>query len=251
MSTVTIIDKKSGAMTSFEAEVNIPEKIADEPRDFSQPGEWEPQSFHATGTCILSDESPISKMLKQWKKREHQNIKQLLWAVTHGYTVQFKFIVKDKHGRMHQEFYQVDRPRKLKALLRAIHVIPQYIIVDRKGDAFSLRHGKWHYYGSILYRPNPNWESKLNPEVAKTAKKLIVTQLYQDPIKTNSEPPMINIAEVEHTPLTVDDLKPGDVIHSHDGMTATIRKVTAAGVYVYIDGLRDVIMESQLHHWFL
>jgi hypothetical protein len=39
MSTITIIDKKSGAMTSFEAEVNIPEKIADEPRDFSQPGE--------------------------------------------------------------------------------------------------------------------------------------------------------------------------------------------------------------------
>ena len=158
MSTVTIIDKKSGAMTSFEAEVNIPEKIADEPRDFSQPGEWEPQSFHATGTCILSDANPISKMLKQWKKREHQNIKQLLWAVTHGYTVHFKFIVKDKHGRMHQEFYQVDRPRKLKALLRAIHVIPQYIIVDRQGDAFSLRHGKWHYYGSILYRPKPNLE---------------------------------------------------------------------------------------------
>ena len=122
-------------MTSFEAEVNIPEKIADEPRDFSQPGEWEPQSFHATGTCILSDASPISKMLKQWKKREHQNIKQLLWAVTHGYTVHFKFIVKDKHGRMHQDFYQVDRPRKLKALLRAINVIPQYIIVDRQGNA--------------------------------------------------------------------------------------------------------------------
>jgi hypothetical protein len=39
-----------------------------------------------------------------------------------------------------------------------MHVIPQYIIVDRKGNAFSLRHGKWHYYGSILYRPKPNLE---------------------------------------------------------------------------------------------
>lgn len=132
------------------------ESVSFEPDD--EPDEVPPQSFHATGTCILSDASPISKMLKQWKKREHQNIKQLLWAVTHGYTVHFKFIVKDKHGRMHQEFYQVDRPRKLKALLRAIHVIPQYIIVDRQGNAFSLRHGKWHYYGSILYRPKPNWD---------------------------------------------------------------------------------------------
>jgi hypothetical protein len=79
----------------------------------------------------------------------------------------------------------------------------------------------------------------------------IVTPLTPKAIEAGSEPPMINIAEVERTPLSLDDLTPGDSIQSDDGKTAIIRKVTPAGVYVYIDGLRDVIMECQLHHWFL
>jgi len=79
----------------------------------------------------------------------------------------------------------------------------------------------------------------------------IITPLTPKPIEAGSEPPTINIAEVECMPLSLDDLTPGDAIYSDDGKMAVIRKVTASGVYVYIDGMREVIMECQLHHWFL
>lgn len=38
MSHITIYNKETGAVASFEAEVNIPKTIADEPRDYTQPG---------------------------------------------------------------------------------------------------------------------------------------------------------------------------------------------------------------------
>lgn len=79
----------------------------------------------------------------------------------------------------------------------------------------------------------------------------IITPLMPKPIEAGSEPPTINIAEVERMPLSLDDLTPGDAIYSDDGKMAVIRKVTTSGVYVYIDSMREVIMESQLHHWFL
>ena len=49
MSTVTIIDKESGAMTSFEAEVNIPEKIADE----KSHQVYELSIYHYDGQCVV------------------------------------------------------------------------------------------------------------------------------------------------------------------------------------------------------
>ena len=65
-------------------------------------------------------------------------------------------------------------------------------------------------------------------------KKLIITQLYQEPIKTNSEPPMINIAEVEHTPLTVDDLKPEYMYISTDYETLSWSVNFITGFYKFI-----------------
>lgn len=149
MSHITIYNKETGAVASFEAEVNIPKMIADEPRDYTQSGEWEPKPIQLTGTCYLEDATPIVSMMKKWRERDRKNLKQLLWLITHGYTAHFKFIVKDKRGRMHSEFYYVDRPRMLKLLIRSIRVIPQYIVVDRHYDAYEIRHGKLKYYGSI------------------------------------------------------------------------------------------------------
>lgn len=182
MSHITIYNKETRAVASFEAEVNIPKTIADEPRDYTQPGEWEPKPIQLTGTCYLEDATPIVSMMKKWRERDRKNLKQLLWLITHGYTAHFKFIVKDKRGRMHSEFYYVDRPRMLKLLIRSIRVIPQYIVVDRHNDAYEIRHGKLKYYGSVLYHPNPNWEKLYNGNEDLTRDtKLILKAMKVDP----------------------------------------------------------------------
>ena len=80
---------------------------------------------------------------------------------------------------------------------------------------------------------------------------IIIPPINIKPIEAGSEPPTINIAEVDYTPVTTDDLKPGDAIYSDSGKMATVVKVCSSGVRVYIDGMRDVIMESQLYHWYL
>lgn len=49
--------------------------------------------------------------------------------------------------------------------------------------------------------------------------------------------------------MNIEKIEPGDILQTEDGKIAHVRRLTENGVSVYINNMKDIILNEQLHHW--
>ena len=97
-------------------------------------------SYSIDFTVQVDKKAPIIRFFQHLRRKNREERKALLWAVTHGYVVGFWGVKADEEKC--EIRYECHRPREVRRLLQYSWFVPKYDIYDMFGNRCRVHKGR-------------------------------------------------------------------------------------------------------------